>query len=105
MIEVHRLVVEIEPALSGGNARSQGAILHAGTANLVSADNPGLAGELLEDYCNGLIDEGVIPPQVSIGGRVAEALSFGSTAGFVDLNQVTVRLPRGVPPGLEVACS
>jgi hypothetical protein len=76
------------PALAG--------VLHAGTHQTVTTDNPVAGGEALEIYGTGLLDGSVIPPQVTIGGRMAEVLYFGKAPGIAGLNQINIRIPDGV---------
>jgi uncharacterized protein (TIGR03437 family) len=86
-----------------GDGQGQGTILHAGTDQVASESNPAVVGETLEIYCAGLSDGSVIPPQISIGGRMAELLSFGKAPGLSDMNKVNVRVPNGVAAGPAVS--
>jgi hypothetical protein len=84
-----------------GNGRGQGAIWHAATGQAASADNPAVAGETLSMYTTNLIEGGVIPPQLAVGGRLAQVLYFGAS-GYAGYNQVNFRLPNGVASGPAV---
>jgi uncharacterized protein (TIGR03437 family) len=85
-----------------GAATNQGAILHAGTSRLVTANDPATPGEAIEIFGTGLTEGGAIAPQVSIGGRLAQVLFFGDAPGYPGLNQVNVTVPTGITPGASV---
>jgi hypothetical protein len=80
----------------------RGAILHANSHQEVTADNPAVAGEALEIYGSGLVEGSVIPPRVTIDGRMAEVLWFGPAPGLNAVSQVNVRVPEGITAGPHV---
>ena len=84
-----------------GDGRGQGAIWRATTGEIASSSSRAIAGEVLSMYTTSLVDDGVIPPQVSIGGRLAQVLYFGAS-GYVGFNQVNFRVPSGVAAGPAV---
>jgi hypothetical protein len=93
------------PALSSvsGDGQGQGAIFHAGTRNLVTADDPAAVGESVDIYCTGLAAGGLIPPQVAIGGRMAALLAVGTVPVTPGVNQLRVRVPSGITSGPAVS--
>jgi hypothetical protein len=86
-----------------GDGEGQGAIFHARTLHAATRDDPAAAGELLDISCAGLGREGVIPPQVAVGGRLAEVVSFGAAPGISGVTLIRVRVPSGIAPGPAVA--
>jgi len=85
-----------------GDGRGHGAIWHAQTGRIAAAGNPANAGEVLSMYTTSLVAGGVIPPQVSIGGRLAEVLYFGPS-GYPGYTQVNFRVPNGIASGPTVS--
>jgi len=86
-----------------GDGRGQGAIWDPQTGQIASAANPASAGDVLSMYTTSLFEGGVIPPQVSIGGQLAEILFFGDAPGYPGYFQVNFRMPSGVAPGSAVS--
>jgi hypothetical protein len=92
------------PALfsTSGDGKGQGAIWHAQTGQIASADNPAAAGEALSMYTTSLSNGSVITPQVIVGGRLAQVLYLGAAPGYPGYYQVNFRLPNGVASGPAV---
>lgn len=86
-----------------GDGNGQGAIWHAQTGQIASADNPAVAGEAVSMYTTSLTDGSGIAPQVIVGGRLAQVLYFGAAPGYPGYYQVNVRMPAGVAPGPAIA--
>ncbi len=99
----HPSVLAPAPALFSlsGDGRGQGAIWHAATGQAASAGNPAIAGEALSMYTTSLVDGGVVPPQVAIGGTLARVLYFGAS-GYPGYNQVNFLVPGGIAAGPAV---
>jgi hypothetical protein len=79
-----------------------GAIWDAATGQIASSQNPTVAGDVLATYTTSLFEGGVIPPQVAIGGKLAEILFFGDAPSYPGYFQVNFRVPDGVAPGSAV---
>jgi hypothetical protein len=87
-------------SLPGG---TQGAIWHAATGQIASPDNPATAGDVLSMYTTSLFEGGLIPPQISVNGQLADVIFFGDAPGYPGYFQVNFRVPGGVVPGSAVA--
>jgi hypothetical protein len=84
-----------------GDGRGQGAIFHAGTRHLATLDDPATTDEEIDIVCTGLADS-VFAPQLAIGGRIAALLSITRAPDRPGVNQVRVRVPRGIAAGAAV---
>jgi len=63
---------------------------------------PAQAGDILSTYTNNLIEGGMIPPQVSVGGKAAKILYFGDAPGYPGYFQINFQVPAGVTAGSSV---
>ena len=99
----HPAVLVPAPVLYSLPGGTQGAIWHNTTGELALPSSPAVAGEVLAMYTNNLIEGGVIPPQVVIGGHPAEVLYFGDAPGYPGFFQVNFQVPNGVAPGSAVS--
>jgi hypothetical protein len=79
----------------------QGAIWHA-NGEVAAPRTPAVAAEVLAMYTSNLIEGGVIPPQVAIGGRLAEIPYFWDAPGYPGYSQVNFRVHNGIAPGSAV---
>jgi uncharacterized protein (TIGR03437 family) len=53
-------------------------------------------------YTTNLVTDGVMPPQVALGGRLAQVLYFGTTPEYPGYFQVNFRVPVGITPESSV---
>ena len=90
------------PVLYALPGTAQGAIWHATTGQVAASSNPAVAREVLSTYTSNLIEGGVIPPQVAIGGRLAEIPYFWDAPGYPGYSQVNFRVHNGIAPGSAV---
>jgi len=84
------------------DGKGQGAIWDGITGKVASPGAPAIAGQILSMYTTGLGNGSVIPPQVAVGGRLAEILYFGDSPGYLGYSQVNFRVPGGTMPGSAV---
>jgi len=82
------------------DGKGQGAIWDGITGKLASPSAPAVAGEILSRCTREL--GGVIPPQVAVGGRLAEIRHFGDAPGYRGYSQVNFRVPDSITPGIAV---
>ncbi len=105
--------VRIQPAAPGiffDATSGVGAVLVAGTGKLTT-ERPATAGDYLEIYCTGLgavetlggtLRRTIVTPRAFIAGReVPEVVYSGLAPGYLGLYQVNVRVPEGLPAGLQ----
>jgi hypothetical protein len=84
------------------DTQGQGAIWHADTGEIASAFHPAAQGQILSMYTTNLITDGVVPPQVALGGRLAKILYFGPTSEYLGYFQVNFAVPSGITADVSV---
>jgi hypothetical protein len=85
-----------------GDGKGQGAIWHSTTGEIASPNRPAVAGDILSMYTTTLVGGGVIPPQVSVDGRLAQISYFGAAPGYPGYNQVNFIVPVDIAAGAAV---
>ena len=85
-----------------GDGKGQGAIWNSATGIVASPGSRAVAGDILSMYTSNLAESGVIPPHVTVGGRLAEVLFFGPAPAYPGYFQVNFRVPSGTAPGSTV---
>jgi hypothetical protein len=86
-----------------GDGQGPGAIWHADTGQIASSGTPAVAGDALAMYTTNLVAGSLIPPQVIVGGRLADVLYFGDAPGYPAYSQVNFLMPNLVAPGPAVS--
>jgi hypothetical protein len=84
-------------------APTLGSVFHGRTFHQAGREDPAIPGEALDIECMGLADDGVIPPQVAIGGRMAPVLRFDKVPDLPGVSRVTVVVPDGTATGPAVS--
>jgi Galactose oxidase, central domain len=97
-----RAVIPAPRLFSLSGQGGQGAIWQGATGQLISPQSPASAGDVLSMYVNGLAPGGLIPPQVSVGGLLANVLWFGDAPVYPGYFQVNFQVPSGVTTGEAV---
>jgi uncharacterized protein (TIGR03437 family) len=95
----HRDKLVPAPALFSIAGGAQGAIWNSSSGLLASPQTPATAGDILSMYTTSLIEGGVIPPQVSVGGVLAKVQFLGDAPGYPGYFQVNFQVPSGVTAG------
>ena len=98
----HRDKLVPAPALFSIAGGAQGAIWNSSSGQPASPQTPAAAGDILSMYTTSLIEGGVMPPRVILGGVLAPVLFFGDAPGYPGYFQVNFQVPGGVAAGSTV---